>query len=253
MINTATAIGFTIVFVATAAGAALVFFFGKTSTGGAHGAAFSGLAAGIMVAASVFSLLLPSIDGFSRYGDLAFLPTTIAFALGGVFLSLTDVGVRKIMGSDEKDNAKYFKPVKMFSAMSVHNIPEGLAVGVAFGSAALGGSEQLAALALAIGIAVQNFPEGAAVSIPLRSEGISPLKAFLLGAASGLVEPIAAIVGFVFSTSTAWLLPYVMAFAAGTMIFVVVEDMTPSEDKTKIYAWSFMIGFAIMMALDITL
>ena len=140
MINTATAIGFTIVFVATAAGAALVFFFGKTSTGGAHGAAFSGLAAGIMVAASVFSLLLPSIDGFSRYGDLAFLPTTIAFALGGVFLSLTDVGVRKIMGSDEKDNAKYFKPVKMFSAMSVHNIPEGLAVGVAFGSAALGGS-----------------------------------------------------------------------------------------------------------------
>lgn len=250
MIFTATAVGFSAVFLATTAGAALVFF---TFIGASEKryAAFSGFAAGIMAAASVFSLLLPAIDGFLYYGSLKFLPATLSFLLGGAFFAVTDGIVKRLTTSRLQDG--YVKPLRTFTAMTVHNVPEGLAVGVAFGCAAQGESAVYAALALSIGIAIQNFPEGAAVSIPLKSAGIRPLNAFLLGSASGAVEPIAAIVGFLFSTGTSRLLPYVMAFAAGTMIFVVVEDRSYPEKDASVYSRTFMAGFALMMALDVAL
>ena len=245
-----TATGFSVVFVATAAGAALVFFCKQSR---AENPLFSGLAAGIMVAASLFSLLLPSIDGFMGFGRFRFAPAAFSFLVGGAFFALTDGAVRRFLSGAEGSEKKV-RPIKTFAAMTVHNIPEGLAVGFAFGSAASGGAKELAAaLALAVGIAVQNFPEGAAVSMPLYSAGTGRMKAFMLGALSGAVEPIAAIVGFIFSTSIVAALPYIMAFAAGTMVFVVVEDLIPAAGENKLAPWGFMAGFAIMMALDVAL
>ena len=138
--------------------------------------------------------------------------------------------------------------------MTVHNLPEGLAVGFSFGSASFGGRQELlSALMLSIGIAIQNFPEGAAVSLPMRDRLSSPFKAFLMGALSGVIEPIAALLGFYFSTSIGAALPYIMAFAAGTMIFVVIEDIMPEAHGSKLSSWGFMAGFALMMALDVAL
>ena len=248
-----TVIGFLIVFVATTLGAALVFFI-KGEVSDEHNATFCGLAAGIMAAASVFSLLLPSIESFEYLGGMRFLPTMLAFLAGGAFFAVTDLFVKRVIMKNARVDAEVQKPFRMFAAMTIHNLPEGLAVGFAFGSAAFGGIEQaLAALGLAVGIAVQNFPEGAAVAMPMRKAVSSPFKAFLFGAGSGLIEPVAAVVGFLFSTALFGLLPYVMAFSAGTMIFVVVEDLLPETGSIKHTAWGFMIGFAIMMALDVSL
>ena len=252
---TITVIGFTIVFVATALGAALVFFI-KTETSEKRNSAFSGFAAGIMTAASVFSLLLPSIESFSYLDGWKFLPTAAVFMAGGLFFAAADVLVKRVIMRKPTYTGTSLseKPAKMFAAMTIHNLPEGLAVGFAFGSAAFGGiQEALAALGLAVGIAVQNFPEGAAVSLPMKNVVKSPFKAFLLGTVSGIIEPIAAVTGYLFSTGLSWLLPYVMAFSAGTMIFVVVEDILPEAGVSKHCAWGFMAGFAIMMALDIAL
>ena len=246
-------IGFSIVFVATTLGAALVFFV-KKDVSEKNNAAFSGFAAGIMVAASVFSLLLPSIDGFTYLGGWRFLPTAAVFLAGGIFFAATDLFVKRVIMRSAPLGGETDKPVRMFIAMTVHNLPEGLAVGFAFGSAALGNAEQtVAAFMLAVGIAVQNFPEGAAVSLPIKKALGSNKKAFLLGMLSGVIEPIAALIGFLFSTNLSGMLPYVMAFAAGTMIFVVVEDMLPEAGSSKHCAWGFMAGFALMMALDIAL
>ena len=246
-------IGFSIVFIATVLGAALVFFVKKDVSEG-KSAAFSGFASGIMVAASVFSLLLPSIDGFAYLGGWRFLPTAAVFLAGGLFFAATDIFVKRVIMRSAPLGGETDRPVRIFIAMTVHNLPEGLAVGFAFGSAALGNAEQtVAAFMLAVGIAVQNFPEGAAVSLPIKKALGSSKKAFLLGALSGVIEPIAALIGFLFSTSLYGMLPYVMAFAAGTMIFVVVEDMLPEAGASKHCAWGFMAGFALMMALDIAL
>ena len=250
MISTATVVGFSAVFLATTAGAALVFFVSDGASEKRY-TAFSGFAAGIMAAASVFSLLLPAIDGFLYFGSLKFIPATLSFLLGGAFFSVTDGIVKRLTRRRVGDDG-YVRPLRTFAAMTIHNVPEGLAVGVAFGCAAQGESALYSAFALAVGIAIQNFPEGAAVSVPLKSAGISPLNAFLLGSASGLVEPMAAIVGFTFSTGMSRLLPYVMAFAAGTMIFVVVEDKS-AEETAAVYSRTFMAGFALMMALDVAL
>lgn len=248
--------GFSIVFIATALGAALVFFVGD-GYAEKKSRRFLGVAGGIMVSASIFSLLEPSIEGFSRYGVWKFLPTAVCFLLGGSFFFVTDKLVHKMLKKrslDGKTHGRSIKPERMFTAMTIHNIPEGLAVGFAFGSALMAGGESMVgALALAIGIAVQNFPEGAAVSIPMRAKGKSKSAAFVLGALSGIVEPIAATFGLIFSTSIAVTLPFVMAFAAGTMIFVVVEDMLPSAENGKGVTWGFMLGFALMMALDLAL
>jgi len=264
-----TIIGFSVVFVATALGSALVFFI-DDSLSERHNASLSGFAAGIMVAASVFSLLLPSIESFDFLGGWKFFPTAVCFMAGGLFFALIDLFVKHVImkktpfsgdfesekssGASANNKSILNKPVRLFTAMTIHNLPEGLAVGFAFGSAAFGGAEsRLAALGLAIGIAVQNFPEGAAVSLPMKKAVRSPFKAFLLGSLSGLIEPIAAAFGFLFSTGLGGLLPYVMAFAAGTMVFVVVEDLLPEAGSVKHTAWGFMAGFALMMALDIAL
>ena len=247
------AVGFLIVFFATASGAALVFFV-KRDVSDKKSAAFSGFAAGIMVAASVFSLLLPSIDGFAYLGGWRFLPAAAVFLAGGIFFAATDIFVKRVILPSANSFGDAEKPIRMFVAMTVHNLPEGLAVGFAFGSAALEGVEQtVAAFMLAVGIAVQNFPEGAAVSLPIKKALGSSKKAFLLGALSGVIEPIAALIGFLFSTNLIAALPYVMAFAAVTMIFVVVEDMLPETGASKYCAWGFMAGFALMMALDVAI
>lgn len=242
-----TAIGFSVVFVATTIGAAFVFFF-KNDVTERQNALFTGFAAGIMVAASIFSLLMPSIESFSYLGAISFLPTAAGFIVGGLFFAVTEVFVRRVVYKNKPDfnSGASARPMKMFVAMTVHNLPEGLAVGFAFGSAAFGGEQELiAALMLAIGIAIQNFPEGAAVSLPMKSVVKSPVKAFAIGSLSGIVEPIAALLGYAFSTALSALLPYVMAFSAGTMVFVVIEDLLPTAGGNKLCSWGFMAGFAV--------
>ena len=243
-----TAIGISSIFFATTLGAALTLYFGAKTEGGL----LTGIASGVMVAASVFSLLIPAFDGLSFMGAWRLLPIIGAFMAGGVIFYIIE---RLFSAFAERGGAggdALIKAKKKFIAITVHNVPEGLAVGFAFGSAAaLGRAGYIAALFLSLGIAVQNFPEGAAVAVPLNGAGLGRKKAFLYGVASGIVEPVAAVFGLIFSSMLNLALPVIMAFAAGTMIFVVIEDMSPEEKEERFAAWGFMIGFAIMMALDV--
>lgn len=229
-----------------------------------------GFAAGVMVAASFWSLLAPGITWAELNGGLpAWLVVAIGFMLGGVFLYVTDKTIPHIHfgNNQEKEgiSTKLKKTILLVFSITIHNIPEGLAIGVAFGAINKGdtttaiAAATMAALSLAIGIGIQNFPEGAAVSIPLRQEGMSRKNAFFLGQASAIVEPIMAVVGVILVTSMQAILPYALAFAAGAMIYVVVEELIPEAqgaqgEKNNHHAvFGFMIGFTIMMILDVAL
>ena len=245
-----TIIGFSLVFAATSLGAGLVFFF-KKNVSEKHNKVFLGFASGIMIAASIWSLLLPAIDYSAPLGAISFVPSAAGLLLGGLLISVLDKVLPDTYLGEEKK-----KSMKLFFAMTAHNVPEGLAVGFAFGGAAITGSVEAftMAIGLAVGIAVQNFPEGAAVSLPFKSV-MGTKKAFLFGAGSGIVEPIAAVIGYFLATAIEFLQPYLLSFAAGAMLFVVAEDLIPSssDDKSKAGAWGVMIGFAVMMALDVAL
>ncbi len=249
----------------TALGASLVFFFKTINKRVLNG--MLGFAAGVMIAASFWSLLAPGIELAEELGQVAFLTAAIGFLAGGGFLYLVDKLLPHLHLGLETSQAEGVKTpwqrsILLVMAVTLHNIPEGLAVGVAFGAVAagIGSSATMAgAIALAIGIGLQNFPEGAAVSIPLRREGFSRKKAFLYGQASGIVEPIAGVLGAIAVIKIQPILPYALAFAAGAMIYVVVEELIPEAQRevggsnTDIATIGAMLGFTVMMMLDVAL
>ncbi|MGI8649398.1 MAG: ZIP family metal transporter [Rubrobacter sp.] len=244
----------------TALGAALVF--GAKSVPKKFLNAMLGFAGGVMIAASFWSLLAPAID-LSAGGPLPeWLPPLIGFLLGGVFLRSLDVVLPHLhpgmkISEAEGVETRWRRSVLLVSAITLHNIPEGLAIGVAFGAVATGttGATLGAAIALAIGIGLQNFPEGTAVSMPLRRDGMSRRKSFFYGQLSGAVEPVAAVLGAAAVIVAQPILPYALAFAAGAMIFVVAEELIPEAKRGSpdIAAISLMVGFAVMMTLDVAL
>lgn len=245
----------------TALGSGLVFFFSSINQKVMN--AMLGFAAGVMIAASFWSLLNPAIDMAEEAGMISWVPAVVGFLAGGLFLYLIDrvlphlhIGLK--LEEAEGIKTSWHRSVLLVLAITLHNIPEGLAVGVAFGALQHNSSpEQMtAALALAFGIGLQNFPEGAAVSVPLRREGFSKMKAFLYGQASGMVEPISGVIGALLVVMMQPLLPYALSFAAGAMIFVVIEELIPESQNghdTDMSTIGAMIGFAIMMFLDVAL
>ena len=222
-----------------------------------------GFAAGVMIAASFWSLLSPSIELSEEMGLIPWIPAVIGFLAGGAFLRIIDrilphLHLFESIEQAEGIKTSLKKSTLLVLAITLHNIPEGLAVGVAFGAVAAGiPSASLAgAIALALGIGLQNFPEGMAVSVPLRREGLSRAKSFWYGQLSGFVEPIAGVIGAAAVLSMRGILPYALAFAAGAMIFVVIEEAIPesqSSGNTDIATLGVMSGFAVMMVLDVGL
>lgn len=222
-----------------------------------------GFAAGVMIAASIWSLIMPSIEASSNLGNFAWLPAAIGFLLGMGFLLVLDSVIPHIhLNSEEmegiKPKKKINKTTMFIFAVTLHNIPEGMAVGVVL-AGAIGNDIVLSlagALALAIGIAIQNFPEGAIISLPLKAEGFSKKKAFGYGVLSGIVEPIAALIILLLANIVTPILPYLLSFAAGAMIYVVVEELIPESQSgkhTNLATISLAIGFTLMMILDIAL
>ena len=248
----------------TALGASLVF--GTKDVPRKLLDAMLGFAAGVMIAASFWSLLAPAIE-LSEAGSLpVWVAPVIGFLAGGVFLRLLDRLLPHLhpgmkMSEAEGIHTSWRRSVLLVSAITLHNIPEGLAVGVAFGAVGLGISEGVpgaslgAAVALAVGIGLQNFPEGTAVAMPLRREGLSRAKSFFYGQLSATVEPVAAVAGAAAVLLARPILPYALAFAAGAMIFVVAEELIPEAKRGSpdIAAMSLMVGFAVMMTLDVAL
>lgn len=220
-----------------------------------------GFSAGVMVAASIWSLLIPSIEHSSHMGRLAFIPAVVGFCLGMLFLLLLDtVTPHMHMNSGETEGVKsnLKKTTMMVFAVVLHNIPEGMAVGVVYAGLATENANiaVAGALALSIGIAIQNFPEGAIISMPLHSMGMSKGKSCMCGILSGIVEPVAGLITILLSGFFIPVLPYLLGFAAGAMIYVVVEELIPemSEGKhSNVAAICFMVGFSIMMTLDVSL
>ena len=244
----------------TAAGAALVFFFKSINKNVLD--AMLGFAAGVMIAASFWSLLAPAIDMAESMGITTWIPAVVGFLAGGAFLWLADKLLPHVHPGMKTEDAEgidssWRRSVLLVLAITLHNIPEGLAVGVAFGALAAGiPSASLAgAVALAFGIGLQNFPEGAAVSVPLRREGMSRPKAFWYGQLSGVVEPISGLLGALAVVLIRPILPYALAFAAGAMIYVVVEELIPESQgrHTDVATVGAMLGFAVMMSLDVAL
>ncbi len=261
MSNTAMLIfGFGFIFVMTTLGSSIVYLFKKDISAKVN-TIFLGFASGIMIAASVWSLLIPALEDATGYGKVSWLPAALGFLIGGAFLILMDKLVphfHKGTKQEEGPHSSLKKSTKLFLAVLIHNIPEGLAVGFAFGAAANIGTHAayIAALGLAIGIGIQNFPEGAAVALPMKSTTNSSHKAFLYGMGSGVVEPIFAIVGYFLATQIVVLQPWLLAFSAGAMIFVVVEDLIPDahlETNPHLGTWGIMLGFVLMMVLDVAL
>jgi ZIP family zinc transporter len=245
----------------TALGAGLVFLFKRINRKILDG--MLGFAAGVMIAASYWSLLAPAIEMAEESSLPAWVPATIGFLLGGFFLWIVDKILPHLhlgfpMEEAEGIKTSWQRSILLVLAITLHNIPEGLAVGVAFGAiaadlpaATLGG-----AVALALGIGIQNFPEGTAVSVPLRREGLSRIKSFWYGQLSGIVEPMAGVIGAAAVILIKPLLPYALAFAAGAMIYVVVEELIPEsqlDKNTDIATMGAMFGFAVMMTLDVAL
>ncbi len=245
----------------TALGASFVFF--NKTVNRKLLVAMLGFAAGVMIAASCWSLLIPSIELSTELGIVSWVPPVIGFLLGGGFLFIIDKIIPHLhlgfeMSESEGIKTSWQRSILLVLAITLHNIPEGLAVGVAFGAAAAGlpSAALSGAIALAIGIGLQNFPEGMAVSVPLRGEGLSRMKSFMYGQASAIVEPIAAVIGALTVISMRFILPYALSFAAGAMIYVVVEELIPESQRgesTDIATTGAMIGFAIMMVLDVAL
>ena len=245
----------------TALGACIVFFFKKINKSVMD--AMLGFAGGVMIAASFWSLLSPAIEMAENLKMLSWLVVFVGFISGGLLLFLGDkmfdyFDKRMLKQKKNKSNNKIKRSLMLIFSITLHNIPEGLAVGVAFGSLAYGleGATLGAACMLALGIGLQNFPEGTAVSVPLRREGFSRRKAFFYGQLSGIVEPISGILGALLVMKVRFLLPYLLAFAAGAMIYVVVEELIPESQTNKkkdLMALFTLIGFSVMMILDVAL
>lgn len=252
--------GIAIPFIGTALGAACVFFM-KKELGRTVQRALTGFAGGVMVAASIWSLLIPAINQSAGMGRWAFLPAFIGFWLGILFLLLLDriiphLHMNAAQAEGPKSKAK--KTTMMVLAVTLHNVPEGMAVGVVFAGLLSGSAEITAggALALSVGIAIQNFPEGAIISMPLHAEGKTKGKAFLCGALSGAVEPVGAILTVLFAGLFVPAMPYLLSFAAGAMIYVVVEELIPEMSAgahSNVGVVAFAFGFTVMMALDAAL
>lgn len=246
-------------FIGTCLGSAMVFFL-KDQISENVQKILSGFAAGVMVAASIWSLLIPALEESAGKGKLAVVPVALGFLVGIGFLLLLDVVTPHIHIDNQQEGPKHGlkKTTELMLAVTLHNIPEGMAVGVVCASW-LSGSNNIssgAALILAIGIAIQNFPEGAIVSMPLRAEGMRKGKTFIYGSLSGAVEPVATVLTLLAAQAVVTILPFLQAFAAGAMIYVVVEELVPemSHGKhTNIGTVTFALGFVLMMVLDVTL
>ncbi len=255
-------IGILIPFVGTSLGAALVLFL-KNEIPKAVEKILLGFASGVMVAASIWSLLLPSIDRAEKFGRLAFFPAAIGFSLGICGLLGMDRRLDRYLtetkdGQILKQGIPNRRTLLLILSVTLHNIPEGLAVGVAFaGAHSKGEAVALAeAFLLSVGIAIQNIPEGAIISLPMKYAGCSKRKAFVYGALSGAVEPVAAAVTFLLARQVEALLPYLLAFAAGAMFFVVIEELIPEAQRGRgknAGTYGFLIGFLVMMMLDVAL
>ncbi len=254
------AIGVLLPFLGTTAGAACVFFLKKQISPNLQ-RTFTGFAAGVMVAASVWSLLIPAMDMCEDMGKLGFVPALVGFLLGVFFLLLMDCFIPHLhLGSDKPEGAKSSlgRTAMLMLAVTIHNLPEGAACGAIFAGVLSGdGTVTLAgAITLSIGIAIQNFPEGAIISLPLRSEGHSRMKSFLLGSLSGIVEPLGALLAILLASVVTPILPYMLGFAAGAMIYVVVEELIPEASEgehSNLGTIAFVVGFALMMVLDVAL
>ena len=252
--------GLLIPFAGTTLGAAMVFFM-RNKMNKMVEKLLLGFASGVMIAASIWSLILPAIEMSQEQGKIAWLPATIGFMFGIIFLLILDSVIPHLHLHNEKPEgvkSKLKNTTMLVLAVTLHNIPEGMAVGVTFAGALIGnaGITMAGAFALAIGIAIQNFPEGAIISMPLKAEGVSKPKAFILGTLSGIVEPIGAIITILLTKSIVPILPYVLAFAAGAMIYVVVEELIPESQDGKhsnIGTIGVAIGFVVMMILDVAL
>lgn len=253
-------LGILIPFAGTTLGAACVFFMKNTLGVSVH-RSLCGFAAGVMVAASIWSLLIPSIEQSEHLGIFSFLPAFVGFWIGVLFLLALDNLIPHLhVGSNEAEGikSKLNRTTMMVLAVTLHNIPEGMAVGVMYAGFLAGNTQITAAsaLALSIGIAIQNFPEGAIISMPLKDEGVSKGKAFLGGVLSGVVEPIGAVLTILISQRIIPQLPYLLSFAAGAMLYVVVEELIPEMSQGKhsnIGAVFFAVGFSLMMVLDVAL
>ena len=252
--------GILIPFIGTTLGASCVLFMKKMMNKMVQ-RALTGFAAGIMVSASVWSLLIPSMDYAAEMGKFAFVPAVVGFWIGILFLLAMDHIIPHLhMDTDKAEGPKstFKKTTMLVFAVTLHNIPEGMAVGVVY-AGYLAGNMQISAmgaLALAIGIAIQNFPEGAIISMPLKAEGMSKGKAFLYGVLSGVVEPIGAVLTVVASGFIIPVLPYFLSFAAGAMMYVVIEELIPEMshgDHSNIGTVMFAVGFTLMMILDVAL
>ena len=252
-------LGILVPFARTSLGAAMVFVLKKNISESLQ-KILTGFAAGVMVAASFWSLLQPALESSEGMGSLSFLPVAIGFLVGVGFLLLLDVITPHMHFNkqDEGPKSGLKRTTKLILAVTLHNIPEGMAVGVVYAGFRSGnaGITSAGALALAVGIAIQNFPEGAIVSMPLRAEGMNKGKTFLCGALSGIVEPIAAVITILAAGLVVPIMPYLLAFAAGAMMYVVVEELIPEMSEGKHSNWgtiAFSLGFVLMMILDVAL
>ncbi|OHE40380.1 MAG: ZIP zinc transporter [Tenericutes bacterium GWF2_57_13] len=253
-------LGIAFITVMTTAGAAMVFLF-KNALSDTFKKIFLGFAAGVMIAASVWSLLIPAINEAENLGWIGWIPAAIGFMAGGFFLLLVDNLLPHLhLDSDKPEGLRssFKRTTMLVFAVTLHNIPEGLAVGLAFGFALKNGDPGMIASAfgLALGIGLQNFPEGAAISLPLKQEGMKTGKAFLYGGLSGVVEPVFAVIGIILATQLAGIMPWFLAFAAGAMIYVVVEELIPEAQlgsHSNVGTIAVMVGFALMMILDVAL
>ena len=252
--------GILIPFIGTTLGAACVFFMKKT-LGRSVQRALAGFAAGVMVAASIWSLLIPAIEQAESMGAISFIPAAVGFWIGVLFLLVLDHLIPHLhVGSDQAEGpkSKLGRTTMMVLAVTLHNIPEGMAVGVMYAGFLAGNTQITAAgaLALSLGIAIQNFPEGAIISMPLRAEGESKGKAFLGGVLSGVVEPVGAVLTIIAAQLIIPALPYLLSFAAGAMLYVVVEELIPEMSQgqhSNIGTVFFAVGFSLMMVLDVAL
>lgn len=252
-------IGILIPFIGTTLGSLMVFLL-KEKLNNKVEKLLLGFASGVMIAASIWSLIIPSIEMAKNINIVAWVPATIGFLLGTFFLLILDFVIPYVHLNKENEDKQFklSKNTKLVLAVTLHNIPEGMAVGVIFaGILSRDSSITLAgAFALSIGIAIQNFPEGAIISMPLKSCGMSKLKSFIIGTLSGVVEPIAAIITVLLTNMIKPVLPYLLAFAAGSMIYVVVEELIPDahdNDTSRMSIIGTSLGFVLMMILDVAL
>lgn len=257
-------IGLLIPFIGTSLGSAMVYLM-KNELSGKIQKSLSGFAAGVMVAASIWSLLIPAMDMVDqKLGKMAWIPAVVGFAVGIIFLLFLDnVVPHQHVDSDVAEGPKndsLRKTTMMVLAVVIHNIPEGMAVGVTFAGVLSGNTDltMAGAMVLSLGIAIQNFPEGAIISMPLKSQGIGKNKSFIMGVLSGAVEPVAAVLTILLSQIMIPILPYLLSFAAGAMFYVVVEELIPEatgegEDHSNLGVIWFSVGFSVMMILDVML